>query len=223
MNTRQYLQFESIINCQAVLNDRQFRHAEIDTLRGRLDKATADLRKTWHAQGEADGDRSYDSGMLRRTRKEVRQRLLRISRRAIVVLDGLPGIRDDLRVPHATVKDADLLKAAARIVKNLRPHLRTLHETGLPKDSMPSLLKAMKALKEQSAKSDTAIARRSVATASLPSAIRRARDIAKALDSVIKADLDGTAVVMWNAAYRIPRKKGRPKKARRASPRPNPS
>lgn len=76
----------------------------------------------------------------------------------------------------------------------------------------------MKAIKERSAGPDEAMARRSRATQALPSAIRRARAIAKALDSVIMADFEFHATVPWKIAYRIPRKKGRPKKRRTVLP-----
>jgi hypothetical protein len=218
MNTRQLLQFESIIACQAMLNNKEFRGQELETLREKFDRATAEVHTLWHTQNVEHGTSSADAGQLTRMRKELRQRLLRITRRAVVVLDGMPGIRQDLRVPHANVKVAELLTAGTRIVKNLRPHLRTLHEEGLPTNTVPGLVAAMKAIKEKSGSPDAAIARRSRATASLPDAIRRARDIAKAIDSIVRADLDGNAIATWENAYRIPRKKGRPKKKRRPPP-----
>jgi hypothetical protein len=62
---------------------------------------------------------------------------IRVADHAIVVLEGMPGIRDDVRVPHANAKTAGLVKSAKRIVKNVRPHLESLHQAGLPKEAIP--------------------------------------------------------------------------------------
>lgn len=212
MNARQELQATSVMHCKAILGNKAFRHPEIDPLRRKFDEAADAMYEIQTRQGVEHLRRSSDGGQLEAMRKDVRKRLQRISRLAIGVLDGVPGIRQDVRVPHAHANDADLLKGAARIIKNLRPHVATLHEAGLPRDAFPKLLSQMKLLKAKSADADTAIARRSRATASLPSAIRRARNLARALDSVIKAKLGADAIAQWTAVYRIPRKMGRPKK-----------
>lgn len=122
MNTRQFLQYESIRHCQVVLRGKRFKGPEIDTLRQRFDRAADDVQKLWYEQEKTHRESRGEAGELRRMRADLRKRLLRISRRAVVVLDGMPGIRDDLRVPHANVKNVDLLKSGARIVRNLRPY-----------------------------------------------------------------------------------------------------
>ena len=214
MNTRQQLQFRSIIDCQAILEQKEFHRPDLDPLRARFDKAASDVRELYTSQSVAHGSRASDGAELNGLRKNVRQRLLRISRHALAVLEGLPGIREDVRVPHANAKDAELIKAAARITRNLRPHLKTLQENGLARDSFARLQVAVKALKAKIETPNTAIARRSRATASIPPAIRRARTIARALDTIIRAELTSDVVVRWTGAYRIPRKLGRPKKRR---------
>jgi hypothetical protein len=213
MNKRQLLQHQSIIYCEALLGDAAFKgRPELAGLRERFLAAAAELRTLSHAQYNAHEDRSIESGSRKALRKDVRTRLMRIGRHAEAVLDGLPGIREDVRLPHGNATDSELLEAAARITKNLRPHVRTLHKTGLPKQEFTKLAASLKALKEKSGSPNTAIARRSRATASIPAAIRRARTIAGSLDIAIRAELPAFDVRRWKHAYRVPKKMGRPKK-----------
>jgi hypothetical protein len=219
MNTRQQLQFDSLVSCDTVLDRSAFRRDELAALRGRFKQATSEVRKLWYDQGYAHSQRGGDGATLRKLRADLRSRLIRVRRHAVVVLRGLPGIREDLSMPHAGAKDSEQLKAAARILKNLRPHLKTLHDTGLPRGAIADIEAVVKALKAKTASSDTAISRRSRATASLPDAIREARDLARALDAAIRAEIsDVTALTIWASSYRIPRKKGRPKKRRQPLP-----
>jgi hypothetical protein len=176
MNARQELQTTSVLHCQVILGNKTFRHPEIEPLREKFNEAADTLRRIRLAQAVEHARLSGDGGELNTLRKDIRKRLQRISRLAVGVLDGMPGIRQDVRVPHANTNDADLIKGAARIIRNLRPHVATLQKAGLPADAFSKLLSQMKRLKAKSADPDTAIARRSRATASLPSAIRRARD-----------------------------------------------
>jgi hypothetical protein len=218
MNARQFQQFESIIACEAILQHREFRTREIDALRVKLEGAIALVRQLFHAQTAEDMSRKGGTAGLKALRKNVRKRLMRLSRLAVVELDGLPGIREEVRLPPGNAKDADLVKATMKILKNLRPHVKTLYAGGLPDDAITRLEAAAKSLKARAADPETPIARRSRATASLPSAIRRAREIARALDTAIKSDLSDYAINMWKTVYRIPRKRGRPKKPRRQDP-----
>lgn len=140
----------------------------------------------------------------------------RIARAAIVHLDGLPGIREDVRVPHANASNADLLEGKTRLVKNLRPHMTTLHESGLPKDSIARLNAVAKAFAAKLANTDTYVNRRSRATSSLPEALAHGRKIVNAIDVTVRLELadNPRALHIWGKAKRIPLKLGRPKKKR---------
>ncbi|HET9682687.1 MAG TPA: hypothetical protein VFP15_01175 [Gemmatimonadaceae bacterium] len=137
----------------------------------------------------------------------------------MVALEGLPGIEDDVRVPHANAKNGDLLEATTRIVKHVRPHLKTLYRTGLPRDSIARLEAVAKALAAKTENPDTAMARRSRATAAIPAALRRARKIVRAIDTTIKLEFAGDVAVLksWARAKRIPGRIGRPKIRRRVA------
>lgn len=215
MNTRQYLQLESCVACLGVLREPAFGRPTIEPLRAKLAKAVEEVRELSGNQVGAHIEARTGSLGLTVARKDVRKWMLRISRLATAVLDGVPGIRDDVRVPHANAKDVEVIKAAARIVRNLKPHMKTLYDHGLPKDALPRLKDAIGRLKAKSPGASTGIARRSRATASLPDAIRRARKFASALDTAIKLEFAGEKMLAhWAIAYRVPRKKGRPKKRR---------
>lgn len=218
MNTRQALQSESITACLAVVRGPDFRRPSINVLHAQLKKAAAEIHELHATQIAAGMESVSNTKGLAAARKNVRKQLFRITRHAEAVLDGVPGIREDVRVPHANAKDAVLIKAAARIIKNLRPHMKSLIATGLSKDEVPNLEVAIKRLKEKPGGS-VGIARRSRATASMPDAVKKARKIAKALDAVIRAEFPpGAHLAAWNSVYRVPRKKGRPKKKRPPPP-----
>lgn len=120
-------------------------------------------------------------------------------------------------MPHANASNADLLEAKTRLVKNLRPHMKTLHKAGLPKDSIPRLEAVSKAFAAKLANTDTYINRRSRATSSLPEAVAHGRKLVNAIDSVARLEFadDASTLDMWSRAKRIPAKLGRPKKKRR--------
>lgn len=214
MNTRQSLQIESIRGCLAILRKPDFDTTEIKTLTARLKEAFAEIEQLYVTQVAEDIARAGGTARTKALREKVRLQLRRVSRRALVELEGLPGIEDELRMPPGNAKDLDLVKAVARILKNLRPHLKSLYVAGLPPNAVTQLEDSAKLLKMRATNPDTPIARRSRATASLPAAIRRARRIARSLDTSINADLSDVAITRWATVYRIPRKKGRPRKPR---------
>lgn len=87
----------------------------------------------------------------------------------------------------------------------------------MPKDAIARVEAAAKALAAKTDSPDTAIARRSRATASVPAALRRARKIVRALDTTINLEFADQKLVLleWARVKRIPRKIGRPKNRRR--------
>lgn len=217
METRQELVYESVRNCVLALKTPTFDRREIAGLRAELEQSANALRDLYREQLNTNQVTGADGKQIATFRRDVRSRLLRISSHAVATLEGVPGIEEDVRMPHANAKNAELLDATTRIIRNVRAHLKTLHKTGLPKDSIARLDAAAKALAAKADSSDTAIARRSRATSSIPAALRRARKIVKALDATIKLEFADKQLVLleWSRAKRIPRKIGRPKNRRR--------
>jgi hypothetical protein len=219
MNARQQLVYESIKQSVVALRHPMFNRREIAGLRAELEKAAkaiAELNQTQYGGSQNLGSAGRQIEIFRR---DVRRRLLRISSHAVVALEGLPGIEEDVRVPHANAKTADLLEATTRIIKNVRPHLKTLYRTGLPKDSIARLEAVAKSLAAKMEDPNPAMARRSRATSAIPDALRRARKIVRAIDSTIKLEFadEVTTLKVWAHAKRIPGRIGRPKIRRRVA------
>jgi hypothetical protein len=224
MDSRQQRGWDSIQNSLVTLNMSIFDCREVVAGRATLEKAAKVIAELEQAQA-TDRRAGVDGLRIQSLRSELRRMLLRISRHGDVVLEGLPGIEDDLRVPHTNAKTVDLLDAAARIVKNARPHAKSLYTAGLPKDFLKRVETTAKALAAKSTSTDTALNRRSRATRSIPAALRRGRRIMKAIDSTIRSEFadDPVALTLWDSAKRIPGRIGRPKKKRRKPPETNPS
>jgi hypothetical protein len=212
MEARQELVNQSIKHALAVLRLPAFDIPALTGLRADLQKASARIDQLTATQ--AGNRSSFERDRIVALRKELRLRMLRISRDAVIRLDGLPGIKEDVRVPHANASSAELLEAKTRLVKNLRPHMKTLHKAGLPKDSIPRLEAVAKAFAAKLANTDTYINRRSRATSSLPEALAHGRKLVSAIDSVARLEFADNATVLhvWARAKRIPLKLGRPKK-----------
>ena len=219
MNARQQLVYESIKQSVVTLRLPIYDRREIAGLRAELEKAAAAIAELDRIQFGGSRNLGLAGRQIESCRRDIRHRLLRISSHAVVALEGLPGIEDEVRVPHANAKNGDLLEATSRIIKNVRPHLKTLYKTGLPKDSIARLDAVAKALAAKTENPDTAMARRSRATAAIPAALRRARKIVRAIDSTIKLEFAGDvpALKTWARAKRIPGRMGRPKTRRRVA------
>ena len=214
MDSRQTLVFASLNNTVEILKRSEFDRPELAALRKKLQDATKAVADLQFQQEIINNYTGVDGGRIRALRKDLRKRLLRLSHNAIVTLDGLPGIEEDVRVPHANEKNKELLEATARILKNLRPHLKTLYKNGISRESINQIETTAKALAAKLADSDTAMARRSRATNSIPDAIRKARRIVRALDDTIRLEFPDERQLqfLWNHSKKVPRKLGRPRK-----------
>jgi len=219
MNARQQLVYESIKQSVVTLRLPMYDRREIAALRAELEKAAKAIAELDQIQFSGSQNLGLAGRQIESCRRAIRHQLLRISSHAVVALEGLPGIEDDVRVPHANAKNGDLLEATTRIVKHVRPHLKTLYRTGLPRDSIARLEAVAKALAAKTENPDTAMARRSRATAAIPAALRRARKIVRAIDTTIKLEFAGdvAALKSWARAKRIPARIGRPKIRRRVA------
>lgn len=214
MDNRQTLVFASLNNTLEILKRSEFDRPELAALRTKLRQATKAVADLQFRQEITNKYTGGDGARIKALRVDLRKRLLRLSHNAVVILDGLPGIEEDVRVPHANEKSKELLEATARILKNLRPHLKTLYRNGISKESITQIETTAKALVAKLADGDTAISRRSRATSSIPDAIRKARRIVTALDDTIRLEfpLEKELQFLWMNAKRVPRKLGRPKK-----------
>lgn len=218
MNARQLRVTRSVNDALLSLRSRPFATPRIAKLRSELEAAARLIHELSQAQHNANAVAGADGRQIKYARRELRvAHLLPITRRGKLLLKGLPGIADALRVPHAHAPDAELLAATRRVAKAIRPHARAFRDAGFTKDFIAQLERAAKALAAKTANTDTMIGRRARATASLPAALAHAREIIAAIDSLVATELAGDVIALqlWRNAKRIPARMGRPRKPRR--------
>jgi hypothetical protein len=218
MEGRQELVFASLKHSRITLGTELFAIPELAELRARLDKVCAEIDKL--ALDQRGPRRHPDCANLPKAREDIRKHLLMIAEQAEVALDGLPGLKEDFRVPHRNANNRILLDATQRIIRNSRPHLASLFEVGLPRNTIDVLETLSREVAAMDARPNTEIARASRATLAIPGALRRGRKIIDALDRTIKvlfAD-DRVTLNTWAGAKRIPKKPGRPRKPRPKNP-----
>jgi len=220
MSSRDILRSQSIERCLRTLEMDDFQIELLAPLRMDLMATVDEITELYRIQARWAKVKPVNEGEA--LRKDIRERLLLVQDLALAALHGLPGIREDVRVPHKNANRKIIVEATERIVRNVRPHLATLHAKGLRRDVIPDLERDARKLAQLRPPVDTPMARRSRATASLPDAIRRGRKIVAALDRLIRREFHGQpALASWEMSARIPGKPGRPKKSRRRRPPPS--
>jgi hypothetical protein len=210
---------ESIVNASLALRDKRLQTPTIVPLRQRLDGLVATLRQHQAAQMASTMLLRDDRGGVVRLKEALRKKhLLPIARRAKLVLVGYPGIAESLRVPHARADVKTHIAAARRIVKAVRPHSAVLVAEGFGKSFLTDCLRAAKTLEDRQVNPDTHRNRLARVTRSIPDVLREGRLVIATIDSHFQAEFGtaNTLAVTWNAGKRVPKRKGRPPRARKA-------
>jgi hypothetical protein len=134
MNGRQRLVVQAISNARVFLEGLNVTAPELVAAYEELETACDDLRKAEARQAAAlPGAHGRGLSNLRRELRVVH--LLRIRKRGRVLLKGLPGIDDSLRVPHDRAPTQDLIAAAKRIADAVRPHAKTFYRAKFAADT----------------------------------------------------------------------------------------
>ena len=217
MKTPQDNARRSIQNGLIVLKLYEPQLPAIHFLRAELQKADKEIDALAFAQFSENTNVGYDGATLKRLKDALREKhLLKLKSTAEVLLEGMPGIKEDFAVPHKKCSVTDLLEAAERIARNAERHKAVFLRAKLKKGFIKELRAAAKALEAKSKNPDTIINRRARATASLPEPIRRGRRIMKSIGRILAAELPPSSVALsqWKEAERLPKKMGRPKKRR---------
>jgi hypothetical protein len=132
------------------------------------------------------------------------------------VLEGMPGIRESLRMPIRDASVADHLAAVERFTNAIRPHAKAFYKAGFDRAFLKQLDTAAKAL--ESAASEPQSVRRALSTSTkdVERHLQRARSLVKKLDSAIVAECQDrpSDIVLWRSCKRIPGRMGRPPKKR---------
>lgn len=167
-----------------------------------------------HAARQLTGQHGHSLTLLRQDLR--RKHLLPIVRHGRSLLAGLPGIREDLRLPRVRMSDAEWVESARRIAKAVRPHRKVFLAAHFPSDFLQRLDAAARALHARSRTGNAQINRMSLATRAIGDDLRRCRELVAMIDSLVAADDSISAIwkELWRQSTRIPKRIGRPKKKR---------
>jgi hypothetical protein len=224
LDTDQERQWESIKRALRILRLVDFQTPRLQKRRAQLETQAETIHALIVAQG-GPGNRKRGGGETKRLRVNLRKHHLKpLSRDGKLFLNGVPGIKDTLRLPHERIADSKLVEAARRIVNNVKPHEATFLEAGYRVDFVARAEQAIAALEARAGQPDEQTSRTSRATASLPKALVKGREIIGAIDGIVDDELADNpgARDMWKKAKRLHGKIGRPKNNWRPQPKPLP-
>jgi hypothetical protein len=221
MNTRQARAIKSAENILGFLKITKPLTPRLESARADLEVALERFKETSQRQHNAVTSRFADSAHARSLGRQLRvKHLVPISRRGKLLLKGLPGIEESLRVPTARAHADELLQAAEQIFNAVRLHAEPFYEDKFPRSFLRELEQAAKALHKAITTPDTFRSRSARSTLDLREEIRHVRSICASIDGLMRAEFYGepTAVRYWEERKRIPGRIGRPK-GKKAAPR----
>jgi hypothetical protein len=211
MDADQLKQVRSIEHCLALLPRPEYqtrriaiRHAELIAVYNRIQELFM-MQANPHLRGGQG---------LKLMRDALRKNHINpISADGMLYLDGEPGIKDLLRLPHKSVADKTLVDEALRIIRNAKPYADTFVEKGYDPDFIEKAEQAVAEFRERSSQPDEKVAKRGYATSALPDVILKGRKIIKSITKLVETELarDKGTVTQWKHAARIPATLGRPK------------
>jgi len=205
------------------LEKPQYQIPSIIALRRKLQAVQKEVDALALTQNIARPRHGRDRLRLEALRKNLRNRLRSVASHAKAILEGMPGIEDELRLPRAKDNDEAWNEAVARVIKNLRPHRRTLYANGLSAQSIVMLERAMADLKRRNAETQTALSQGSRATRDLPVTLRHARNLINSINDQIQVEFadDRHILDAWKSVKRVPGRIGRPRTRGRKKPKPD--
>ena len=221
MNSRQTVVVASIDNALGCLHYLGSNVPEIAAAQADLQAKRQKITDAVNSQTIAN--RSARGGQLTSLRRELRvNHLLRIRKQGRVLLKGLPGIDDALRVPHDRAPNKELVAAAKRIAEAIRPHARAFYRAKFPKDFIKRMERAAAALDKTADAPISQTNDRPRATRALKEAVQDGRLAVDGLDGLIVAAFPRGAhqIKTWKAAKRIGRRIGRPRQPKKFPKKP---
>ena len=160
-----------------------------------------------------------DSGTLDRRRKELREkRMLPLRQLARAELRFAPGAEAALRVPHARASARVVAAAAIRMADALMPHAKLLRSAGVSKDFLVQMRQEARSLALTTKENATRRKRRTEATATIASEIRKGLAVVATLEGLVLLHASPDQVDQWRSTRRRMKKVGRPRKPRRRRP-----
>ena len=171
-----------------------------------LKACVARIRVQSVAQEKARQERSLDAQSIGRLRRDLRHKhMMPIARRAKTLFKDHAGLTPALQVPHARATIAELVEAAKEMAKAVQPHEKSFREVGFPTGFLKALRADAAALNKSSGNSDAMLQERANATAAIRSELAHGRDLARAIEAQMLAELDANPrqAKHWRAEQRI--------------------
>jgi hypothetical protein len=170
-------------------------------------------------------DESFRVRMLGQTLR--RQHMIPISRPGKKLLASAPGAERAFKVPHARAGTEQLLAAAARMVKLLKPraHARLfVEEAGFPQGFVIELQEAAARLRAYAPEPAGVLRRRRADTAAYTRELRAAREEMRIVEAIAIAreETDPQFLSSWRLFTKLKKRLGRPKGRRGPDRRPGP-
>lgn len=223
MNARQLRVGNSVDHGLSSLANLKHKPPAVALAEDELRAARADLQEQYDSQYSSRRNLGAHGISLKLTRRNLRRKhLLPIVTRGKVLLRGLPGIREELRLPRVRDTDAEWVAAARRIAKAVRPHKKVFLAAHFAPDFLSQLDAAVRQLQVMSRSENARRTRLTLSTRGLADSLRHCRDLIASIDSLLMASdgIDEVWLKTWRHAKRIPKRVGRPPRKKGARGKP---
>ena len=217
MNSRQQRSFSRLQNVKLYLTMER----SLDDMPRLYSASLNRLESSIKRVDELASRQALSSPMYKRDGRQVaelrrvlrRQYMIPLVRTARRELLGAPGAERALVVPHASRSHGEVVAAAERLLKYVRPHQKLLTSAGFDRSFFAELRERVRELKHMTtttAEFRTAHAR---ATRELRLELQRANETVRIIDGLLlaRADRNDHLAARWKHATRLPKRIGRPK------------
>jgi hypothetical protein len=217
MNNRQLRVVSSIDGAIVFLMNVLNASPRIRVLYKQLLDAREAVDKAWVYQAGAAKSRAGPGKTVKAAKAHLRIKHLKpLADSGPDLLDGMPGIKESLRMPIRDASVEEHLEAVKRFTNAVRPHAKAFYKAGFDRAFLKQLDQAAVALKV--AASDPQSARRALSqsTKQVARHLQLCRHLIKQLDSAIVAEYHDRPldIKLWRGSKRIPARIGRPPKKR---------
>ena len=180
------------------------------------------IEKLEREQFFASPGQSAEGKSMRYARKRLRRDyMLPLRRTARRLLAFAPGIESAMVVPHARASYAEVVAAAERMLKAIRPHRKLVNGAGLAPRFLTDFREHTRELKRLSTSASARQATHARVSDELREELKLAHDTVLIIESLLfqRMDHDRELAKTWKEAVRTPKRLGRPKKEKRLPPR----
>ncbi|MFI5311292.1 MAG: hypothetical protein ACHQQ3_08680 [Gemmatimonadales bacterium] len=214
MNKRQQLALKTHGATIVYLRDNNLRSGPLEVLALELQDCTDQLKELVAKQKEHAKERNSHVLRVAHLRRVVRAQMLEIKRHAPRLLKDLAGVEAARHVPHATAQTSTLIAHANAMIKAVQPHKSEYIRARFRRDFLQRLRADLRALALSAKTVPLEAERLAEVTAAIPTLLRRAREIERAMDGTIgvMAQQGDMRALAWQNAHRMGKVRGRKRK-----------